>query len=70
MCVCVSVCIIIFLSLFLTVLGLHCCVWAFSGCGKQGLLSSVLRASHSGGFSCCGAQALGQSDFSGCGTRA
>ena len=24
--------------LFLAVLGLHCCVWAFSSCGEQGLL--------------------------------
>ena len=55
---------------FLALLGLRSFAQAFSGCGKQGLLSSVLRASHSGGFSCCGAQALGQSDFSGCGTRA
>ena len=37
--------------LFLTELGLHCCTWAFSSCGE--------RASHCGGFSCCGARALG-----------
>ena len=24
--------------LFLVVLGLHCCGWAFSSCGEQGLL--------------------------------
>ena len=24
--------------LFLAVLGLHCCVWAFSSCGEWGLL--------------------------------
>ena len=24
--------------LFLAALGLRCCVWAFSGCGEQGLL--------------------------------
>ena len=26
--------------LFLAVLGLHCCVWVFSSCGEQRLLSS------------------------------
>ena len=31
--------------LFLAALGLHCCAWAFSSCGKW--------ASHCGGFSCC-----------------
>ena len=36
---------------FLAVLGLHCCVWAFSSCGAW--------AFHHGGVSCCGAQALG-----------
>ena len=31
----------------------------FSSCGEQGLLSSCsVRASHCGGFFCCGAQAL------------
>ena len=28
----------IFIYLFLAVLGLCCCAWAFSGCGEQGLL--------------------------------
>ena len=46
--------------LFLAALGLRCCMWAFlwlwlvratPRCGS--------RASHSGGFSCCGAWALG-----------
>ena len=46
--------------LFLTVLALHCCAWAFSSCGEQGLLSSCCAwASHCGGFSCCGAWAPG-----------
>ena len=41
-------------------LGLHCCVWAFSSCGERGAtLHCGARASHCGGFSCCGAQALG-----------
>ena len=49
-------------------LGLHCCSWAFSSCGEQGLLSSFgARASHCSGFSCCRAQALGHRDFSSCG---
>ena len=41
----------LFIYLFLAALGLRCCAWAFSGCGA--------RASHCGGFSYCGAQALG-----------
>ena len=45
---------------FLTVLGFHCSAWAFSGCSKQGLLSSWdVWASLCSGFSCCRAQALG-----------
>ena len=40
-----------FIYLFLAVLGLCCCAWAFSSCGK--------RASHCSGFSCCRARALG-----------
>ena len=28
----------LFIYLFLAVLGLPCCVWAFSSCGEQGLL--------------------------------
>ena len=51
-------CFIIYL--FLAVLGLHCCWWAFSSCSEQGLRSSCgARASHCGGFSCFRAQALG-----------
>ena len=43
-------------------LGLHCCRWAFSSCGKQGLLSSCNArwAAHCSGLSCCKAQAPGQ----------
>ena len=29
--------------LFLAALGLHCCVWAFSSCGKLGLLFVMVR---------------------------
>ena len=29
---------ILFIYLFMAVLGLHCCVWAFSSCSEQGLL--------------------------------
>ena len=47
---------------FLFVLGLPCCVSAFSSCGKRGLFSICsVRASHCGGFSSCGAQAPGLS---------
>ena len=54
--------------LFLAALGLRCCAQAFSSCGE--------RTSH-GGFSCCGAQALGTRasvvvarGLSSCGSRA
>ena len=46
-------------------LGLRCSVWAFSSCGERGQLFVAVHgllivvASHCGGFSCCGAQALG-----------
>ena len=54
----------------LAVLGLHCCVHAFSSCGEQGLLSSYSAwASHCSGFSCPRAQALGCMGFSSCGIR-
>ena len=29
--------------LFLAVLGLRCCVWAFSSCGEWGLLFAAVR---------------------------
>ena len=32
-----------FIYLFLAALGLHCCTWAFSSCGEQGLLFVVVR---------------------------
>ena len=41
-------------------LGLCCCEQALSSCGKLGLLFRCgVQASHCGGFSCCGAWALG-----------
>ena len=47
------------LNLFLVVLGLPQCAWAFSTCGEQGLLSSCgAWASQCSGFSCA-AQVLG-----------
>ena len=50
--------------IFLAVLSHHCCVQASSTCGKWRLLSSYsVWASHSGGFSRCGAWALGLVDF-------
>ena len=33
---------LIFFFFFLAVLGLHCCVWAFSSCGERGLLFVVV----------------------------
>ena len=44
----------------LAVLGLCCCMKAFSSCAKWGLLSSCgAQTSHCGGFSSCRAQARG-----------
>ena len=49
----------LFTYLFLAVLGLHCCAWAFSSCGERATLRCGAWVSHCSGFSCCGAQALG-----------
>ena len=59
-------------------LGLRCSARTFSSRGERGLLFvAVHRASHCGGFSCCGAQALGAQAsvveahrLSSCGSRA
>ena len=51
--------IYLLIYLFLAVLGLHCCPWAFSSCGERGYSSLQCVASLCGGFSCCGAWALG-----------
>ena len=51
-------------------LGLHCCVWAFSSGGKQRLLSSCcMGASHCGGFFHWGSQVL-EHRFSNCSSQA
>ena len=60
--------VFILVYIFLAVLGLCCCTWAFSSCSQWGLLSSCsqrgllsscnTRASHCGGFSHCRAQVL------------
>ena len=55
--------------LLLAALGL-CFEKAFSSCSKQGLLSSCVRASRCGGFSYCGARALGCVGLGRCGTCA
>ena len=68
--------------LFLAVLGLHCCMWAFSSCGGWGILFVamhgllirwllLLRSTGSRlvGFSSCGSWAL-ERRLSSCGTRA
>ena len=64
--------------LFLAALGLCCCVRAFLWLRRVGAtLRCGARASHSGGFSCCRARALGAQasvvvahGLSSCGTRA
>ena len=49
-----------YLLFFLAVLGLHCSTRAFSSWWCVGAaLRCGAQASHCGGFSCCGAQALG-----------
>ena len=67
-----------FFFFILAVLGFCCCMQAFSSCGERGLLFlAVARDSHCGGFSCCGAWALGAwasvaaaHGLSSCGVRA
>ena len=55
----------------LAVLGLRCCLLAFSSCGEWGLLFYCgAQASHCRGFSWCLAQALGCLGCSTCGTWA
>ena len=50
----------IYLFYFLAVVGLRCCVWAFSSFGKPGLLFVLVQEHLTvGGFSSCGAQTLG-----------
>ena len=49
----------IFIYLFFAVLGLRCCVWAFSSCGEQGLLFVAVHGLLTAMASYCGAQALG-----------
>ena len=48
-------------DLFLALLGLRCCMRAFSSCSERGLvtLRCGARASHCSGFSCCGPRVLG-----------
>ena len=36
-------CIYLFMYLFMAVLGLRCCTWAFSSCGERGLLFVAVR---------------------------
>ena len=60
-----------FVYVFLAVLGLCCCMWAFSNCSKQGPLSGCgVRASHCSGFSWCRAQAPECEGFSSCSSQA
>ena len=50
----------LFIYLYLAVLGLRCCVQAFSSCGEWGAtLRCSARASYCHGFCCCRAPALG-----------
>ena len=60
----------IFIYLFLTVLGLHCCTWAFSTCREWDLLSTCGARTYCNDLSCWVTQALGHAGFSSCGLRA
>ena len=70
--------IYLFIYLFLALLGLRCCAWAFSSCCERGLLFvAVLRFLIAVASLCCGAQALGARasvvvarGLSSCGSRA
>ena len=65
---------------FLAVLGLRCCAWAFSSCGKRELLFDAVRGlltAVASLFSRCGARVLGTwasvvvaHGLSSCGARA
>ena len=60
--------IYLFIYLFLTVLGLHCCTQAFFICREWDLLSTCGgRTSHCSDFSCWVTHALGHAGFSSCG---
>ena len=57
----------IFIYLFMAVLGLCCCTWAFSSCREWGLLSSWVRRFLTVVLLLCGSVCAG---FSSCGTWA
>ena len=58
-CLCFLKTISLLILLFLAVLGLCCCMWAFCSRGEQGLLLSCgVQASRCRGFSCCKERAL------------
>ena len=58
-CLCFLKTISLLILLFLAVLGLCCCTWAFCSRGEQGLLLSCgVQASRCRGFSCCKERAL------------
>ena len=60
--------LILFIDLFLAVLGLHHCTGFFSNFSEWGLLPSCSAlASHLGGLSYCGAQPLWHEGFYNCG---
>ena len=58
------------LFIFLAVLGLRWCVWAFSSWSEREQLFVSVQTSHCRAFPCCPARALGHSGFSSCGSWA
>ena len=59
----------LFIYLFLAVLGLHCCAWAFSSCCEKGLLFIAVRRLLIAVASHCRARAL-EHRLRNCGARA
>ena len=60
----------LFIYLFLAVLGLRCCAWAFSSCGERGLLFVVVRRLLLAVASLVAEHGLWRAGFSSCGTWA
>ena len=56
--------------LFLAALGLHCCVWAFSSCGKRGPLFIVVHGPFVVVASLVAGHRLQTRRLSSCGSRA
>ena len=61
--------VILFICLFLAVLGLRCCAGSALVVESGGFTHCGVQASHCGGFSCCGAWTVGCTGFSSCNSQ-